>query len=1459
MENIMTSHHPRSRAHRVGRTLGLGLAVGLALIANLGDRAFSASAANSGIDPLQILDTAVKNNVLFFVDTSGSMVGTPENQNFQVGGDDPASRFYQMKRAVREVVGQNVGKANFGLATFDPNPAESQINATDALIYVTQDPTGSGWDGYFNKYSTTFANVNADSCVGATCTTTESSKIFRGIGGGGSYPAGCTNQPSGNQVASSGVANPPITHVFGTHCRYYMNSMLMRNGKRYLVKTGLSNSGTTRQDGAIVSSTNIVCPLPPPGLLGDDVLAYADGTKARACYQLQDGGTNGSNGTNAITTYWMTASHFEYVNATPGLDSCSSNGTVLSVSSCDVDNSAALQANMRMELQYNANGDAQFLPPVTSVQNGRPGITDTPAFKNVGIRLALFTPLAAAMQFSLNYFRTTVLPAAGTPQRPVAAQGKQKNFVILLTDGDETCGGNPEQAAYNLWSNTLPALPACTGSCLTSKGITAADWAAANRIELLMITFAGGTPTTVNQISQAGSGRNPANGVCQPGGACRNSFIATNLTDLVNALNDAINTSTATGTFSDQQSVTETVFEYVGVATPPKDPLDPDTRYAVNVPILLQSTFDLPGWNGHLNAFRRSDNGTPADPTDDVTVPLWDAGQKLYSRVSDVTNGMGPAPASPCTGGAGAGCYLFEDLYGNATNTNPLNVFGTTAKIKRRIFTTSQNGVNPFYNPSNLLSASSSLGWVRMPLWPPTTGATDGLYVAPTVTGTGATPVRGALDDAMGLGALTTVAQVQALVPGACQGAVPANIHPDCTSATAGVPLARAKREAREIILAYIAGARVQTINGNPVRTGTTGPAAGRQQLLYEVRPWIMVESSLTAPGVVTPPLLAGPKSSELGFEEYKLYRDGIRSATGAPVAGVPNGLGLRNPDRVDVANPSIKSAAAADLNLKPSMSVVYHATNQGLHALRAGPCPVAQSGSGLFGTTLPCDGETGGEELWAFVPFDQLSKLPALTKIQTRTNKQYLLASPVRFSDVFVPGGASFGGASFTGVWRTILYFGRGRGGNSYTALDITVPGQFTRHSLQTEAPIVVWSRGNPDTNNGKAFGLGGVLVNTLADYSAYLKMGETWSLPSLGYVTAADYTTPRTGVNGTNFVLFTGSGYSDVATQGKTFYVLDALTGDVVRSFDIPDGTPAPPPVAVPPAPQDPPLTNFLVAPPVVYAEDISGNSPSGYRFIGNPITAKAKAVYFGDLHGRIWRYNATTPAAAPTAFFTNNNITNGNQPFATAVSVLQNRPDTSVPGDVLVYAESGFDRRVTPQAAKPFKSYAWQDVNGTRVDVFTRDFEANYRGTVQPASAFAGATLPPSPVVFYAGVKFTGACVSTFDSILIALKGVTTTPGIPVPAFDLKATGDDAFIELTGQKINAIRVSGEGNLVVDTGLNAQNTPPPPGVAVPTETTSTSSSLVTIGLVPGTQAYKDLAATTVPFRVGSSVCRTQ
>ena len=130
MSSAQTLPHPRLLAGR----LGLAFALALALLANLGDKAFVASSANSGIDPLQILDTSAKNNILFLVSNSDTLASTPESSSDVVGGDDPASRLFQVKQAVRDVISNNTGKANFGLASFQPEIAEHAIDGTKGQI-----------------------------------------------------------------------------------------------------------------------------------------------------------------------------------------------------------------------------------------------------------------------------------------------------------------------------------------------------------------------------------------------------------------------------------------------------------------------------------------------------------------------------------------------------------------------------------------------------------------------------------------------------------------------------------------------------------------------------------------------------------------------------------------------------------------------------------------------------------------------------------------------------------------------------------------------------------------------------------------------------------------------------------------------------------------------------------------------------------------------------------------------------------------------------------------------------------------------------------------------------------------------------------------------------------------------------------------------------------------------------
>jgi Tfp pilus tip-associated adhesin PilY1 len=174
------------------------------------------------------------------------------------------------------------------------------------------------------------------------------------------------------------------------------------------------------------------------------------------------------------------------------------------------------------------------------------------------------------------------------------------------------------------------------------------------------------------------------------------------------------------------------------------------------------------------------------------------------------------------------------------------------------------------------------------------------------------------------------------------------------------------------------------------------------------------------------------------------------------------------------------------------------------------------------------------------------------------------MLGRGIRFADVFVPGAmtnVSIGNvtvASMQGVWRRVLYFGRGIGGKYVTALDVTAPGPYTANALSTVAPIPLWSRGNPDTQDGLA---SGVQNGSSTDADAYARMGETWSMPTVVY-TNSDKTNPlyvtTRRPDGIDFAIFMGSGYGNpnaAVREGTTHYTLDALSGDVIAAVDVED----------------------------------------------------------------------------------------------------------------------------------------------------------------------------------------------------------------------------------------------------------------------------------------------------------------
>jgi hypothetical protein len=622
------------------------------------------------------------------------------------------------------------------------------------------------------------------------------------------------------------------------------------------------------------------------------------------------------------------------------------------------------------------------------------------------------------------------------------------------------------------------------------------------------------------------------------------------------------------------------------------------------------------------------------------------------------------------------------------------------------------------------------------------------------------------------------------------------------------------------MILACLAGAQfAKDASGNPTRE------AASKNILYRARSWILAESTLAAPAVIPPPLQGDPSGE---IDEYTLYRDGPTNVAGNKINAIAAGFGLRNPD-VDAATP--------DVNLKPVMTVVYHTTNEMLHAFRAGPCPAC----------VPA--ETGGEELWGFVPFDLLGKLRDRMKPQNRANHTYMLASPVRFADVFVRGSFSRSIAGVTvsgdGVWRKVAIFGRGAGGKSLTAIDLTVPGPFTGSALKTYPPVVVWNRGNPDTSDGNCkSGTAGctAAANTynntvsgaaaVSDYNAYRKMGETWSVPAMVFVQASSNTTPRRQVE---FAAYAGSGFSDVTTEGKTFYALDALSGDVIASHDIANR--ASPPAGIP--------NHALVASPAAYQPDLLTAAFLGTPL--NPAMLRGELVFFPDIHSRVWRFVTATPTVAP-ALFVDLSVTDGEQPVANAMGLAAANSDGSGIQPHL-YLEAGNDSRI-PAASPPFRMFAFRDVGGAAGSLFTKDFPSGFRGTVQPTVSFN----QPDPSlnandrrlrVFFAGTRFNPAissCSSTFDSILFALTGVSGGA-----AYDLVAGGGaEESLTLTGQRISALQITGE-QLVVDMGLGAQNPPPPPA---PPRTITTAGGQKVVR--NDTRNVPEA----VPFRMGTTVC---
>jgi hypothetical protein len=1123
---------------------------------------------------------------------------------------------------------------------------------------------------------------------------------------------------------------------------------------------------------------------------------------------------------------------------------------------------------------------------------------------------------------------------------------KEKTIFIMVTDGDQNCtpftlGMSTASPYSGLTSGddaaALGAAAATQKLYAPISGTVNADGSIngdpASSVTTYVVAFgAGASKARADWIAWGGSGMVRTLGTKTGNSTwttiptqaerdacltCVDSFLAPDPDTLKTVLQTVINQGASSGEFTAQQSLTDSIFELAGdvpqgAAPNPWSPMNPRNRYDPLVPHRFTSSFTLPLFTGQIKAYTQGGPAslTSTNATCGYTIAAdgtltgqacrrWSANDKLVSRVS---TGMAAAcPAATAAGAAASECN-FAKLWNGADDSTVGSATGVG--IRRRIYTTSQNGV---FGPTvdQLMQGVSPY---RIALWPPQT-ASISKPVAPA-----SDTAEGLFDAQLGLPldtatAATAFADLRTKFK-ACKGATLPTTCPAMT-VTTGFTLAqmqRARREAREMILAFLAGAQFMAdpTTGYPKRATATSSGYTKGDILYIPRTQILAESTLSTPAVISPPQEELPEAT--GWQtEYELYRDGPRTHTdptkepdGVNPGGsalIRAGFALRNPDR-DGNNTVAGSVQGrifynddSRLSLKPVMSVLYAGTNSALHAFRAGPSVKTVITTAC---TPSATVECGGEELWAFVPYDQLGKLNLryLNNPQKRDPHDYMMARGIRFSDVFVPnpgtssdpsttpvaksvGSVSLG--SVQGVWRKVLFVGRGKGGKYLTAIDVTSPAPFTELTMPTSGtppvgPIVLWSRGNPDTSNGALKGqTGASLSNTQADYDAYLKMGETWSVPAVAYVgrdtaRADDPTKKVTATTrkpkGNDFVLYLGSGYGD-SGQGTTFYSLDPLTGDVITSVDVDQVANS---TYTELKRSGLPYANAIVANPIVFNPSRSVFAPGGVKS-PNVAAAPATRVYVADLYGRFWKFLVAAPdIAIPGADL------GADQPVATAGSLL-GLPPNDVAAKPYVFLTSGNDNRATGT----FHNFGFLDEgdntttavtsqvpqNGIGVyppmkSDFVIEFQTGFRGTVQPATAYSDASSTTVlGRVFFAGTRFNAPnsayappvppypCRSSFDSILYALGAESG-----LAAYDL-AYGND-YVIFQDSRIAAISTQAApkgSQLAKDEGLSKSSAPiappPAPGLAPTTQSTQNVIPLSGQGIPQPT------------VRFGSTVCR--
>ena len=201
-------------------------------------------------------------------------------------------------------------------------------------------------------------------------------------------------------------------------------------------------------------------------------------------------------------------------------------------------------------------------------------------------------------------------------------------------------------------------------------------------------------------------------------------------------------------------------------------------------------------------------------------------------------------------------------------------------------------------------------------------------------------------------------------------------------------------------------------------------------------------------------------------------------------------------------------------------------------------------------------DASTGVEQ-WAFIPNEVLTNLQSELAIHT----YYVDSSPKVADAWFYNTDTDTGTTKSPDQWTTVLICGLRKGGITYFALDIT----------DTLNPKYLWQFPKP------------------TDTATRAEVGQSWSEPAIGRVKIE-----KNGQLVERWVAFIGGGFDNIGNKGRTFFVIDIKTGEIIKEF-----------------PQLAGMTQPLAAPPATVDIDLDGY---------------VDKVYIGDLGGQMWVFNVS-----------------------------------------------------------------------------------------------------------------------------------------------------------------------------------------------------------------------------------------